>query len=706
MKIRLSPRLTIILVAVAGLLLVGGFLVAVQKGQDESAGPAGSFLLTALSFANLLLMTVLLFVLFRELAKGYLEWRRQREGARFRTRLLTAFVLLGLLPSLLLFVGATMLIESTVDRWFSSPVNIVAGASQRLVDQALDQVRDQTYRKAQAMAWQLSQVSPAMRVPLASHLWKAGDMDTLCLVAPGGTVLYRRPETLPDPGAYKTGKVFQAAGLKGWIDLTPEPMVVSGVRIDGQSGVMVGARLSKTMFEEAKFISGTNKQYLQIRSQRRALKISMISSFLALTLLVTFVAVWVGSRLSREVSVPLQLLMEGTRELSRGNLSHRISYDAKDEVGMVTQSFNQMAHDLETSKGELELSNQELRLATESAERRNRYIETLLATLNIGVVSTDPGGEVRTLNPKAREILGLKESEPRSALLGLPAWAEVAQLLQGLAGRSMVHREVTLSLGAEPRILSITGAPLREPSGEVFGTLVILEDITDLSRAQRIAAWQEVAQRMAHEVKNPLTPIRLSAQRIRKKAQTGAADLSQAALEGTRAIEREVEAMMTMVNEFSRFARLPEVSLEPGSLPSLIRSTVSGYEAASGAVSFQLDLPERFPPVRLDKEQMGRVFKNLLENSLHAMEMAGTITIRLREEEGRARVRIRDTGPGIPSEARSRLFFPYYSTKRKGGGLGLAIAARILEEHGGSIRVDEEYSAGAGFILDLPLQGA
>lgn len=706
MRPRLSPRLILIFITCAGLFLVAGFILATRREQDlVSITPAGSFLLTALSFANLLLMTVLLFILFRELVKGFLEWRRQREGARFRTRLLTAFVLLGLLPSLLLFVGATTLIESTVDRWFRSPVNSVASSSQLLVDQALDVTREQTFRKARAMAWQLAQVSPEMRPSLAAHLWKAGDMDSLYLVTSDKRVVLKLPDTLADPTAYKVNKVFQMGGLRGWMDLTPQPTVVSGVSIDQGMGVMVGSFLSRSLFDQARFISDTNKQYLQIRSQRQALKISMISSFLALTLLVTFVAVWVGSRLSREISVPLQLLLEGTQELLRGHLAHRIVYDARDEIGMVTESFNRMARDLETSKSDLELSNAELRLTTEAAERRRRYIETLLETLNIGVLSTEADGEIRTLNPKAREILGMTEEEPAGSAPSRPEWVPIGALLETLHQRPVVNREVTLQTGRDQRILSISAAPLMDRSGEVYGNLVIIEDISDLSRAQRVAAWQEAAQRMAHEVKNPLTPIRLSAQRMRKKAAEDAPDLQKAVLDGTAAIEGEVQAMMTMVSAFSRFARLPEVQLQPGSLPDLIRGVVASYQAASGAVTFRVDVPNQFPHVRMDAEQMGRVLRNLFENSLHAMKMSGTLTIKLREERGQARIAIWDTGPGVPADARSRLFLPYFSTKRKGSGLGLAIVARIVEEHGGAIRIDEEYTEGAGFIITLPLEG-
>jgi two-component system nitrogen regulation sensor histidine kinase NtrY len=600
-------------------------------------------------------------------------------------------------------VGAITLIESTVDRWFSSPVNSLTSAGQALVDDSMDLVREQTYRKAQALAWQLRQVSPEMRAALAAQLWKAGDMDGMCLVTPAGKVLLKQPDTFPPLSSYTLGKLFQPGGLKGWIELTPPPTVLSGVVVEHDLGLVVGTLLPQGLFERARFIAANNQQYLQVRSQRKAMKTSMVSSFLALTLLVTFVAVWVGSHLSREISVPLQLLLEGTEELSRGNLSHRIAYDARDEIGVVVGSFNRMTRELEVSKSELELSNAELRITTDSAERGRRYIETLLETLNIGVVSTGPEGEIRTLNTKAREILGVERGQSLRSVVSRPEWAPVHAILGSLPQRPVFNQELTLSTRDGQLILSVSATPLRDPSGRIFGNLVILEDISTLSRAQRIAAWQEAAQRMAHEIKNPLTPIRLSAQRIHKKALERAPNLEQAVLEGTEAIEREVEAMMNMVNAFSRFARLPDLKVRPASLPDLIRETVAAYRTASAEVTFELDLQEPFPLVRMDVEHIGRVLKNLLENALQAIETKGTVWITLGEDEGEAVVRVRDSGHGIRPEDRPKLFLPYFSTKKKGTGLGLAIVARILEEHGGSIRVDETVSEGAGFIMTLPL---
>lgn len=704
MKIQLTTRRMVILIATLGLFMVIVFLLVIRHQQETSpVTPSGSFLLTSLSLFNILLLAILILVLFRELVKGFLSWRRMREGARFRTRLLTSFVLLGLIPSLLLFFGAIYMIESTVDRWFRSPVNSLTAASQDLWNQTLDLVKNESYRRAEAIASQLQKLPPDQRPAEIGALYRMGDVDALCLIERDGAVQARYPDSFPVPDAYKTGKAFEPSGLAGWMDESPIPTVTSGAAVDENQAILVGIRLPAQLFAQARFIAENSGQYLQIKSQRKALEITMVSSFMALTLLVTFVAVWIGSRLSREISVPLAMLLEGTQALSRGELQHTIPYEARDEIGIVVDSFNRMTQELASSKSELERSNEDLRMTTESAERRRRYIETLLETLNIGVISTNPEGPIRTLNPKALEILGMSPADPARAVLSRPEWAPVAAVITSLPNRPVYNREVTLGTKRGQCIVAVTATPLKDPSGAVFGNLIILEDISNLSRAQRIAAWQEAAQRMAHEIKNPLTPIRLSAQRIRKKVREKAQDLETAVTDGCTTIEREVETMMAMVNEFSRFARLPEAKLRHTSLAALLQGTAATYRTAYPQVAFEIDVPQQFPPVRLDTEQMGRVFKNLFDNAIHAMEMSGTISLALREDDGQAIVTIRDTGPGVSAEARDRLFVPYFSTKRKGTGLGLAIVARILEEHGGAIRVDEEYKGGAGFILTLPL---
>jgi two-component system, NtrC family, nitrogen regulation sensor histidine kinase NtrY len=658
--------------------------------------------LIVLAVFDIFLLLILLYLIFRQMIKGYLQWRRVKEGARIRTRLLSAFILLGLIPSTLLLISAIIMIESAVDRWFMLPVHTINEAGQRLVDASLDLLRTESARKADAVAMQLSAVPEDLQSSFLAHTVLGGDFDAVWFLKSDGTAIYSWPPDAVQLDSFKKQRCFAKEGLRGYIVLGNKSYVLSGKAVGEERAVIVGCFLPEHLLTEARFIAENQKLFLQARAERKFFKISMISSFLALTLAVIFASVWIGTKLTRELSKPLQLLLEGTEEVSKGNLELRIPYEAKDEIGTVVSSFNKMVDDLKESKKEIVKSNDELREASESAERRRNYIETLVESLNVGIISIGPEGELVTLNNKAREFLGLLKKDLPQKIVTLPVWQVIKDNLKQLSRHPEERKEISLSQRDETKILVASLIPLSGAGGNYTGSILFLEDVTDLSRTQRIAAWQEVARRLAHEIKNPLTPIRLSAQRIRKKAREGAEDLQEAILEGTTTIEREVESMMLMVNEFSRFARLPEIRLKSGNLCDLILSSAAPYQNAYTKVKFSFEIPDDFPPVLFDHEQLERVIKNLLENSIEAMKMAGEIWIGLGLLDKWATISIRDNGPGIPVEIRNKMFLPYFSTKKKGTGLGLAIVARILEEHGGRIEVDRAYEEGAGIIILLP----
>ncbi|HPA26604.1 MAG TPA: ATP-binding protein [Acidobacteriota bacterium] len=687
--------------ALPALLLVAGIGFIYHVIRSKEGHPFKNPLIV-LAVIDIFLLVTLFYLLFRQLIKGYLQWRRVKEGARIRTRLLTAFVLLGLIPSTLLLISAVLMIESAVDKWFTLPVHTVNEAGQRLVDASLDLLRTGSARRADSVAKQLEAVPEDLQPSFVSHIVKGGDIDAVWLFGSDGATIKEWPSGVMQVDAFKKRKCFSEDGLRGYIVLGDKSYVLSGSRVGSSRAVIVGYLLPEKMLTEARFIAENQKLYLQAKAERQFFKISMVSSFLALTLAVIFAAVWIGMKLTREISKPLQLLLEGTEEVSRGNLDLAIPYEAKDEIGTVVSSFNKMVDDLKESKREIVKSNQELREASEAAERRRHYIETLVESLNVGIVSIGRDGELLTANNRAREFLGLSKKDLPAKIVTLPVWQVIKDSLRDLSRHPEGRKEVTISQREETRVMIASLVPISDAEGEVSRSILILEDVTDLSRTQRIAAWQEVARRLAHEIKNPLTPIRLSAQRIRKKAREGAEDLHEAILEGTTTIEKEVESMMLMVNEFSRFARLPEVKLRWGSLSELVLTSAAPYQNAYPKVRFSFDLPEAFPQVMFDHEQLERVVKNLFENSIEAMKMAGEIQVSLSMTDKWACVSIRDTGPGIPHEIREKMFLPYFSTKKKGMGLGMAIVARILEEHGGRIEVDGSYAGGAGMTIFLP----
>lgn len=686
-----------IIIAIIVLAIIIISYLSIKGSQDYQTSS-----LLFLSVLNTFLLLALMFLLFRQLLRGYLGWRRSKEGARIRTRLLSAFVLLGVIPSSLLLIAAVFIFESAIESWFRLPVHTINQAGQKLVDESLNILRELSLKRANSIANQLSEVPIDLQISFLRHSIKEPDFDVICLIDKYSGIVYEYPSRCLTIDKFRTEKIFSKEGVKGYIILGEKSYVISSASLSQERAIITGYLLPEKMLDEARFISDNQKLYLKARSQRKVFKITVISSFLALTLAVIYASIWIGTRLTKEISEPMQLLLEGTEEVSKGNLQHRIEYNAKDEIGQVVSSFNQMVKDLLRSKEAIEKSTEELRKEKESSEEKRNYIEVLVESLNVGIVSIGKEGEILSLNKKAREFFNITQKDPPQKCATLPFWKILREHLGDFQKPRGEKAEVVLTHRDEARVIIAEAIPLIKEGSDSQGSILILEDVTDLSRTQRIAAWQEVAQRLAHEIKNPLTPIRLSAQRIRKKLRENSPDLQEIILEGTTTIEREVESMMNMVNEFSRFARLPETKLKAGNIEELIRASALPYQNGYPKVSFFFEFPENIPDTFFDYEQLERVFKNLFENSIEAMKMAGKISVKVEFDEKNLIVKIRDTGPGIPKEIRSKMFLPYFSTKRKGTGLGLAIVARIVDEHGGKIEVDEDYREGAGINITFP----
>lgn len=680
------------------LLLVVALIIVISYFSLRKSNDYQSSTLFLVSIINTFLLLTLMFLLIRQFLLGYLEWRRVKEGASIRTRLLSAFILLGVIPSSLLLIGAIFIFESAIESWFRLPVHTINQAGEKLVDESLNILRDLSFRRANSLANQFKELPMELQRSFLQHSFKEADFDAVCIIDKEGEVL-SLPNNCLTFDKYKLDSIFSGEGLKGYIIIGEKSYVISSALLSENRALVVGYLLPTKLLEEARFISDNQKLYLETKAKRKFFKITIISSFLTLTLAVIFASIWIGTRLTREISMPLQLLLEGTEEVSKGNLHHTINYNAKDEIGQVVLSFNNMIFDLRKSKEEIEKSTLALREEKNASEKRRNYIEVLVESLNIGIISIGKDGEILSLNRKAREIFSMTPKDHPQKCVTLPAFHIIREHFHELLKPKGEKREVVLTVKDEARVFIVEVVPLIGSGEEIQGSIIILEDVTDLSRTQRIAAWQEVAQRLAHEIKNPLTPIRLSAQRIRKKLREKSDNLEEAILEGTTTIEREIEGMMNMVNEFSRFARLPQIKLKGGNIGELIKESSLPFQNGYPKVKFEFDFPEEIPIIHFDTEQLERVFKNLFENSIEAMQMTGIIRVKIEVKKESLIVYIRDSGPGIPPEIRDKMFLPYFSTKRKGTGLGLAIVARIIDEHQGKIEVDEEYNEGAGIKI-------
>ncbi|HKQ98631.1 MAG TPA: ATP-binding protein, partial [Candidatus Polarisedimenticolia bacterium] len=502
-----------------------------------------------------------------------------------------------------------------------------------------------------------------------------------------------------------------------WLsDLRGGHLVRAGHRIDGSPPpgevAIVGIFVPRDLARLAETVSRSNEDYRQIRTQKLLIKRVYILVFALITLVVLFSVTWIGLYLARRITEPVQALAVGTRAISMGNLDHRVEVQAGDELGILVDSFNAMTLELKTGKETIERSHRELEESNRLLAERRRYTETLLQNLGAGVISVDRERRISTINHAAVRLLGLDEvDEPIGRRLeeALPEAARAAvapltrEVLEG--GRIDSTHEADLTASGRTRTLALSATALRGEQGEVLGAIVLLEDLTDLMRAQRIAAWREVARRLAHEIKNPLTPIQLSAERIRKKYQEGSADLDEVVGEGTAAIVREVAALKALVDEFARFARLPAPQRVPTDLREVIAACLDLYRDRHPGIRIESRLSPDLPRALVDGEQIRRALVNLLDNAVEAIGGQGCVVIEAAPDPaaGAVRVEVSDDGPGIPPEDLDRLFLPYFSTKKRGTGLGLAIVHRIVTDHAGRIRVTQNPPHGARFIIDLPV---
>ncbi|HSB61779.1 MAG TPA: ATP-binding protein, partial [Vicinamibacteria bacterium] len=427
-------------------------------------------------------------------------------------------------------------------------------------------------------------------------------------------------------------------------------------------------------------------------------------------LLILFGAVWLSLYLARRITTPLRLVAEGAERIAAGQRRVKVDFPAgSDEFAALIASFNRMSERLARSEEEVEFNRAGLTRKNQELEERRRLTETVLETVGTGVVVVDNEGTITAVNAAAGRLLEVDSGSVGRRLeevLQGPGREDVLALAQRLlTGRvARQEREVILPARERDQHLAVTVVPLPAPLGSPPGAVVVLDDLTPLMRAQKVAAWGEVARKLAHEIKNPLTPIQLSAQRVRKAYLKADPAFERILAECTRAIVDEVEALRNLVDEFAQFARLPAANLAPGSLHDVIDQALSLYDGLFAGVQIDRHLAPDLPSLRLDADQMKRVLINLVDNAVEATDKRGRVVISTEFDraQGRARLSVADDGPGIHPEDRERLFVPHFSTKRRGSGLGLAIVSRIVQEHHGAIRVEDNQPRGARFVVELP----
>ncbi len=702
---RRNFRWLLMLVLVAA--VVGIYVLASRLAELGPELEVNRFLLPTLSIGLVVLVLVLAGILIRNLVQLVVERKKGILGSQLRSKLVFFFVALMLLPALILFVGSGAFIKKTVEGMVRTPVEEITQNAREIFGIWSDHLEGQAVASAERIATDRGPRPGPRGEPVDWVVWIDGDRQRVWTAD--------RPELEEGVDAVEplfaglVEEVREQGRSRSGIERMAGGLVVQAAVPRGEGGgvVCVGYFVARDMVSRMERITAGTATFQQFRLQRKEL-VNLYLTLIALVFLITvFAASWMGFYLARRITVPLQELAEASRQISAGNLDVRVVDSVGDEVGTLVEAFNDMAAQLQESREVIVRSTADLRRSNRELDERRRYIETLIASLSTAVISLDDHGYVTTTNPAVESVLGLslRFGDPLAVRVEEPGLEPLGEMLRHFRedGGETVRRDLTLSRAESSVNVAVQISGLRGAGGEPLGTLLMAEDLTDLLRAQKAAAWREVARRIAHEIKNPLTPIQLSAQRLRRKFAAGAEDLQQVVPEATASIEREVGALKHLVDEFSRFARMPEVNPRPVRFDEVVDSVQALYRGVPG-LEWRVDTDTDMDSVRVDEEQMRRALINLIDNAVAAMEGSGTIYIRAHEYAGPGslRIEVADSGPGIPLQDRDKMFVPYFSTKDRGSGLGLAIVHRVITDHRGTIRIEDNEPTGARFVIEIP----
>jgi two-component system nitrogen regulation sensor histidine kinase NtrY len=723
----------IVLVVAMGLLL----LLPPISGLTQGVADSGLFLF--LNAVTVILILIFGFLVTRNFWKLVGERRRGILGSHLNLKFVAAFVLIALVTTSGLFIVSAFFITNSIDKWFSVQVDRALEESGEVADSYYESTAQSAHFYGRRIAERIT-AERLMREGMLPELealvrdrqrdYNLGVVEVFS--ATGEELVSAINPDIPASNFSRPDDDLVSSAIAGtraedadspdlyWrVDEVGSGDVIRAVvpiESSFKPGEHVGAVVVNVMipFSQARKVASireTLDEYRRLQPTAGHIRTAYLLELLLAFTVVLMLALWMGFRLAKGVTGPIRALAEGTAEVARGNLDVEVQATTDDEVGFLVDSFNQMTTDLRAARAGLE------RQATE-LERRRRYMEIVLGNIGAGVVSVDSERRISTINPSAQRYLGIPAG---TGLLGqrladVANRPELIELIEELSAqlrpgmRESIRRQVQVPLADDMATLFVTLTVMHDEAGEPLGTVVVFDDYSQLVKVQRMAAWREVARRIAHEIKNPLTPIQLSAQRIRRRFRGRVAgDPGEAKVfdECLDAITSQVESLKLLVDEFSNFARLPAATPRPDDLNRIVADAVASY-AGTENVEFETDLDEDLPTLEVDREQIRRVLTNLIDNAVAAVSQNGARGhVRLSSLYDPAlqsvRLEVSDDGVGIPAEDRRRVFEPYFSTKDKGTGLGLAIVSRIVADHRGYIRLQENEPRGTRVVIELPV---
>jgi len=741
-----NPRalagLALLLVAIlVAMLWVPGRVGRLEESLDNNV------ILYALAAVNLTMLAAILFVLGRNIVKLLVERRRGEPFARFRAKLVAALLAMTIIPASLVLIIGSQFLRTSADRWFSVPVDEALESAQIIAAQYYRERREAVTLRADRLstlvppglieAGDVSTISGFVRGELSTMRDGLVEVYQTVPTATGerdAVFLLAQQVGSPPPDAVRAqaDRLAARVAATGNADTTQDTvqsggfLVRAGAPVRNGAGVVVGVivtslHVSESMAADARRATDAYEQWRQLRVLSGPLQGVTAGFFLMIALLILTAATWMGFYIAKRITRPVQMLAEGAKAIGAGHLDMRLEPETSDELGSLVEAFNSMAAELGTSQERLEHSRQQLAERNVEVETRRRYIETVLERVATGVVSLDESGRISTMNGAAMRLLALDANaigQPVTSVLSRDDLQALLPLVTAGVTRAGGIEEITITRPDGEVHLAAAATALVGTSGAQDGVVIVLDDVTPLIRTQRVAAWRDVARRLAHEIKNPLTPIQLSAERLRRNFSSGPPNAKALVDECTGAIITEVDALKGLVDEFAQFARLRGPRMAPADLNAIVSDTLTLYAGVlqQGTLRIEPRLAPGVPLVRVDAEQMRQVIINLIDNAMEALGgpsgpprpdgQAPRIIIATAVEATMPGVAltVTDNGPGVPAADRDKLFMPYYSTKGRGSGLGLAIVQRIIAEHGGRIDVGDGVPSGAVVTVVLPAE--
>ncbi len=661
-----------------------------------------------------------LFIFVRNLIKLYYDKNKQKTGSRFKKRLVFFFITFSIVPTIFLFFFSTELIDRGIEKWFKTDIDSIMTKSKELKESYYEKSKDDLKYFSRIVSEGIkSKRMYTEENTIFLRNWVKKQMknyrlDVVNIFKDRKEIVSQFNPVIPlqeykDLSLEDVYKVLSGSDFIRVDSLHDGELIRSGIPFNSNEGdkilVIIGKYYPDKYITNLKRLGVMVDKYTQLKLIRDPVKTTYYLLFVFISILIVFSASWVALYLAKGITTPIEKLVEAATEITKGNLDARIDYIAKDEFNILISEFNKMTSDLKENRNKLSKRTMELR-------QRRSITENILTNITSGVMAIDLRGEIMETNPAVEKMLGLKKEKfikrQFTDIFSENPYKDIRDIIEkGFKSKfKLIEKEIDIKIKGKILNLAIKISQTRNPVNNKFsGILVVLTDLTALMKAQRLLVWREVAKRIAHEIKNPLTPITISSERILRSIDLPEEKFRKIVEDGLNIILTEIESIKNLADEFSNFARLPEIKFSKGDINQIIEKLLSVYTSIYSSVEFKVDLDVDIPIlIKMDTEQIRRILVNIIDNGIEAVDKSGVIEIvsKYNKESQFVRIEIADNGSGISDEDKEKLFMPYFSKKSSGTGLGLAITHNIIEEHNGMISIVDNVPKGTRFIIELP----